>query len=153
MDEFERNRKKRSILQRKFEKNMLNLLKNSSKLHCSDDLFFRKIKGVELKRDTAAYYTSFYGRNFNSFQNWLCTIIFNWIFKNLWRLWSKTTKFWHSLYIHLQYQRIGTIYGILALGVGFGSMRFDFELLGFNVGHLEVNFRPLDVDFRLHGEF
>ena len=69
MDEFERNREKRSILQRKFEKNMLNLLKYSSKLHCSHDLFFRKIRGVELKPDNAAYCTSFYCRNLNSFQN------------------------------------------------------------------------------------
>ena len=37
--------------------------------------------------------------------------------------------------------------------VGFGSLGFDFELLGVNVGHLGVNFRPLEVDFRLHGEF
>ena len=43
MDEFERNGEKRSILKRKFEKNMLNLLKNSSKLHCSHDLFFGKL--------------------------------------------------------------------------------------------------------------
>ena len=69
MDNFERNQKKRSILYCKFERNMLNLLKNSSKLNCSHDVFFLKIWGVELKRDTAAYYTSFYGRDFNCFQN------------------------------------------------------------------------------------
>ena len=69
MADFERNRKKRSILYCKFEKNMLNLLKNSSKLHCSHE-FFPEIRGVELKRDTAAnfIYTRFIGKS-NSFLN------------------------------------------------------------------------------------
>ena len=48
---------------------MLNLLKNGSKINCSHDVFFLKIRGVELKRDTAADYTSFYGRDLNCFQN------------------------------------------------------------------------------------
>ena len=112
---------------------------------------FRKIRGAELKRDTAAYYyTSFYGRNFNCFQNWLYIIIFNLIFRKL-RFWSKTTKFWRFLHIHLQYQRIWTIYGILAPESQFRSLGVDFELLGGNFGHLGVNFRPLENDFMVLG--
>ena len=37
--------------------------------------------------------------------------------------------------------------------VGFRSLGVDFELLRVNVGHLGVNFKPLEVDFRLHDEF
>ena len=47
---------------------MLNLLKNSSKLYCSHD-FFSENLGVQLKLDTAAYYTNFYCKDFNCFQN------------------------------------------------------------------------------------
>ena len=39
------------------------------------------------------------------------------------------------------------------LRVGFGPLVVDFEPLGANDGHLGVNFRPLEVDFRLDNEF
>ena len=39
------------------------------------------------------------------------------------------------------------------LRVGYGPLEIDFEPLGGNVGNLGVNFKPLEVDFRLDNEF
>ena len=53
-------------------------------------------------------------RDFDCFRNWLCIIIFNWIFKNLWDFDQKLRDFDIFFTSTPQYQRIRTIYGILA---------------------------------------
>ena len=135
--------------------------------------FFRKIWGVQLKLDTAAYYTNFYCRDFNCFQNWLCIIIFNWIFKNLWDFdqklrnltfflhppsvstdtdnlpnfghWESVLGLWESI-LNFWESMLGIWESILDLQKLILGFMVNFGLLGSTFRALGVDPEPLGVD-------
>ena len=125
---------------------MLNLLKQVQN-YTALITFFSENWGVWAK---TWHRCLLYARDFNCFQNWLCIIIFNWIFKNLWDFDQKLQNFDIFFTSTFSVNGYGQFTEFWSLRVGFGSLGIDFELLGVNVGHLGVNFRLLEVDFRLH---